>query len=354
MGKEKNVIGSVKWQSPSNIAIVKYWGKKGKQIPINPSISFTLSNAFTETEITFSLKQTSTDVSVNFIFEQSKNQLFENKIIKFLNDIKSDFEIFGKYHLQISSKNSFPHSAGIASSASSMSALVLCLLSVEYPDSKISDETFFRKASYYSRLASGSASRSLYPGFTLWGKTEHLNSSSDDYATTLNFIHPIFNDLQDSILIVDSKQKKVSSSEGHRLMENHPYKDARIKQANDHTHELIRALKEGDFKTFERICEIEALGLHSLMMSSKPSYVLMGENSIKIIDKIREFRLKTNLNLCFTLDAGPNIHLIYPKSNLKEITSFIEKELLVYCESNKWISDELGAGPKQLNKSFYE
>ena len=58
--------------------------------------------------------------------------------------------------------------------------------------------------------------------------------------------------------------------------------------------------------------------------------------------------------MCFTLDAGPNIHLIYPKSNLKEIAKFIEKELLVYCESNKWIADEMGTGPKLLNQSFYE
>jgi diphosphomevalonate decarboxylase len=235
-----------------------------------------------------------------------------------------------------------------------MSALILCLLSIEYSNQKISQDEFNQKASYYSRLASGSASRSIFPGFTLWGKTSNLISSSDEYAIPLQEINPVFNDLQDSILIVDSKQKKVSSSEGHRLMEDHPHKEARIKQANDHTSELIEALKVGDFKAFERICEIEALGLHALMMSSNPSYVLMGENSLKIIEKVRQFRSDTGLDLCFTLDAGPNVHLIYPRSNLKEIKSFIEVELLVYCESNKWIADEMGTGPKLLNQSFYE
>jgi len=345
---------SVKWQSPSNIAIVKYWGKKGIQIPINPSISFSLSNAVTETEIVYTAKQSSNEVSLDFYFEGIRNHVFEDKILKYLTQNKSEFRLLAQYHLSIKSKNTFPHSAGIASSASSMSSVVLCLLSIEHKEKQLSKDEFLKKASYFSRLASGSACRSVYPGFSLWGNTSALHSSSDEYAVPLSEIHPIFNDLQDSILIVSSAQKKISSSAGHQLMNLHPYKEARIEQANQHSTQLIQALKLGDFKSFIRICETEALSLHAMMMTSNPSYMLIEANSLKIIEKIRQFRNDSGFDLCFTLDAGPNIHLLYPKSNKEEIIKFIKSELLVYCESDNWIVDEMGNGPKELDKQLYE
>ena len=137
-------------------------------------------------------------------------------------------------------------------------------------------------------------------------------------------------------------------------MENHPHKKNRIKQANEHTEQLIRALKDGDFNTFARISEIEAIALHSLMLSSSPSYNLMEPNSLKIIEKIKDFRIGSGLDLCFTLDAGPNIHLIYPKLQQTKIIKFIEQELLVYCETDNWIADEMGNGPKELKIPIYE
>jgi len=351
LGKTEN---SVKWQSPSNIAIVKYWGKKDVQIPINPSISFSLSNAVTETEIIYTPKQSTNEISFDFYLEGIRNHAFEDKILKYLNQIKLQFSLFNKYHLCFNSKNTFPHSVGIASSASAMSSLVLCLLSIEHKEKHLSKDTFLKKASYFSRLASGSACRSVYAGFSLWGKTGAIQSSSDEYAISLSEIHPFFNDLQDSILIVSSEPKKVSSSAGHQLMELHPYKEARIEQANQHTTQLIQALKLGDFVSFIRICETEALSLHSMMMTSNPSYVLMEANSLKIIEKIRQFRSESGLELCFTLDAGPNIHLLYPKLIKEEIINFIKAELSVYCESDNWIVDEMGNGPKELDKQLYE
>ncbi|PKP32034.1 MAG: diphosphomevalonate decarboxylase [Bacteroidetes bacterium HGW-Bacteroidetes-17] len=345
---------SVKWQSPSNIAIVKYWGKKGIQIPMNPSISFSLSNAVTETEIVYTPKQNTEEVSLDFYFNGTRNHAFEDRFLKYLTQIKSEFKLLTQFHLSINSKNTFPHSAGIASSASSMSSMVLCLLSIEHKEKQLSKDAFLKKASYLSRLASGSACRSVYPGFSLWGKTSVLHSSSDEYAVPLSEIHPVFNDLQDSILIVNSKQKKISSSAGHLLMELHPFKEARIEQANQHATQLIKALKLGDFASFIRLCETEALSLHAMMMTSNPSYVLMEANSLKIIEKIRQFRNDSGFDLCFTLDAGPNIHLLYPKLIKEEIIKFIKAELLVYCESDNWIVDEMGNGPKKLDKQFYE
>ena len=117
-------------RSPSNIAIVKYWGKHGNQLPNNPSISFTLNNCYTETKVIYSKSENPNEIEMDFYFEGKENQAFKNKIEKFLQANKEHFTFLNGLHLNIESHNSFPHSSGIASSASSMSALILCLLEI--------------------------------------------------------------------------------------------------------------------------------------------------------------------------------------------------------------------------------
>ena len=120
--------GKVGWQSPSNIALVKYWGKKGKQIPQNPSISFTLSECRSETFISF---EKADNFGFRFFFEGKENPAFGAKIEKFLLDNQKCFPFISQLSLKVESRNTFPHSSGIASSASSMSAFVMCLMEVE-------------------------------------------------------------------------------------------------------------------------------------------------------------------------------------------------------------------------------
>lgn len=338
------------WQSPSNIAIVKYWGKKGIQKGINASLSFTLSNSYSETEILYQEKQSSKDIAIRFYFKGEHKPDFETRILSYFESIQNRLKLFKHYELEIHSKNTFPHSAGIASSASAMSSIVLGLLTIEKTIQHIPDKEFFQKASEFSRLASGSAARSVYGGFNLWGKLNGIQNSSDDYAIPFTGkLHPVFRNLNDSILIVQSGKKAVSSTAGHKLMDNHPEKEARIQQANGHAKDLIRVLQNGDFDRFAAICEKEALRLHQLMMTSTPSFVLMQPETLAIIQKVREFRERTAQKLCFTLDAGPNIHLIYPAENKDKIRDFIHNELLVYCEDNSWIDDKMGVGPRQIN-----
>ncbi len=337
------------WRSPSNIAIVKYWGKKGIQQGINPSISFTLSNSYTETEIRYNEKKSDNKIDFKFYFEREQKPDFEKRILTYFESIHSRLELFKHFELEIYSKNTFPHSAGIASSASAMSSIVLALLSIEKTIKDIPEKEFYQKASDLSRLASGSAARSIYGGFTLWGKLASIKNSSNDYAIPFTgTLHPIFQNLQDSILIVRSGKKSVSSTAGHKLMDNHPEKETRIIQANNHTKDLVEVLKNGNFSRFAEICEQEALSLHKLMMTSTPPFILMQAETLAIIQKIRIYRKKSGQNICFTLDAGPNIHLIYPKKNKDIIRDFIHEELLKYCENNNWIDDKIGEGPRQI------
>ena len=341
--------GKVGWASPSNIALVKYWGKHGKQLPQNPSISFTLSECRSETFVDFEKAE---KFGFQFFFEGKENPAFGAKIEKFLLDYQVFFPFINQLNLKVESRNTFPHSSGIASSASSMSAFVMCLLEIERSMSLSKGrpiDMVLRKASYFSRLASGSAARSVFPKMALWGATPYYKGSSDEYAVPLeNDIHPVFKTFHDSILIVSDAQKSVSSRAGHGLMEGNPYASARYAQANENIKNLLAALKSGDLDTFINITESEALQLHALMMCSNPSFILMKPNTLRIIETVRNFRNETQIPLCFTLDAGPNVHLLYPDSEAEKVESFIKSELLKYCNQGRWIADHVGDGPKKM------
>ena len=328
-------------KSPSNIAIVKYWGKHGNQLPNNPSISFTLSRCFTETSITANYNRCD-NYNLSFLFDGKESPKFQEKIEKYLIDNQQYFGFLKGLDLKIESYNSFPHSSGIASSASSMSALVLCLLKLEKLVNQDVTPIDLKKASFLSRLASGSAARSVYPVMTLWGATPSVPTSSDEYAVPLaDVVNPVFQTYHDSILIVSNKEKSVSSRVGHSLMNGHPLAEQRYATARQNTERLLKVLQQGDIQEFIKIAEAEALQLHEMMATSNPPYRLMEANTLKIIEFVKEFRHNTGTPLCFTLDAGPNVHLLYPDASEAEVKAFIKTELLQYCHEYKWIDDKV-------------
>lgn len=341
----------VSWTSPSNIALVKYWGKFGMQLPKNASISFTLQHSITTLSISAIKQELKTEsVSLEFFFEEKPNLKFQEKIAKFLSTQIERFPWILTHRLEIQSSNTFPHSSGIASSASSMSALCLSLLSLDelIAEKNYQKDEFFKMASELSRLASGSASRSVFSGLASWGESSSIIGSSNLFASQFKDVHDIFIDYCDSILIVDDGEKSVSSRAGHGLMENHPFKEQRFQRANQNLIKLVAALKSGDIDTFIEVVEEEALTLHALMMTSTPSYILLKPQSLWLIDKIRSFRLEKNIPVCFTIDAGPNIHLLYPKSYQTVVQSWIESELANGLVGKRWIHDEVGSGPLKL------
>lgn len=343
--------GETSWRSPSNIAIVKYWGKHGLQLPNNPSISLTLSQAHTVTTLKYRKKR-GTGISIHFSFEGSENTGFKNRIAGFLESIEKYFPFINQLHLDIESANSFPHSSGIASSASGMSALALCLCEIErrlYPDI-LSVEEFEQKASFIARLGSGSASRSVFQYVSIWGRTAANESSSDLYGIDASQgMSDIFRTFHDDILIVSKAKKSVSSSVGHKLMDSNIFAETRYEQASKNLLEVYRAMQEGDVEKFGYIAEQEALVLHALMMCSEPSFILMEANTVEIIKRIRLFREKNNVPVYFTLDAGPNVHVLYPDSHRAEVQKFISTELSSLCEDGRIIQDMAGKGPKKIN-----
>ena len=221
-------------------------------------------------------------------------------------------------------------------------ALAICALEKKFFVSFRSEEDFLRKASYLARLGSGSASRSIYGGVVTWGHFEN-EESSDEYATPLTGMHACFEDYRDSILIVDSKPKAVSSSQGHKIMNVSPYANVRFEGARRKIKELIKVMRTGDLERFVTIVENEALELHGMMLAS--NYMLIKPQTLSLIEELRSFRKENAVPVCFTLDAGPNLHLLYPSAYAQKVKGFID-QMKPHYES--FLHDRVGTGP-QIN-----
>ncbi|MEP2936056.1 MAG: diphosphomevalonate decarboxylase [Gilvibacter sp.] len=338
--------GAIAAQAPSNIALVKYWGKYGQQLPKNTSISFTLSNCKTTTTLEFERKN-SPGFDFEVYLDEQREIAFEPKIEAFFERILPYCPYLEEYSFKINTHNSFPHSSGIASSASGMSALATCLVQLEQKISTIdlTPEDAIQKASFLSRLGSGSACRSLEGPIVVWGEHDAVNESSNLFGTLLRKdIHPIFKDYCDTILLVDKGQKQVSSTVGHGLMHGHPFAQVRFDQANENIGKILKVLSEGDQAKFIEIVESEALSLHAMMMTSLPYFILFKPNTLKIIETIWHYRKDTGIPVCFTLDAGANVHVLYASSDAEAVQNFISKELSQYCQNRQFIHDKAGMG----------
>jgi diphosphomevalonate decarboxylase len=148
--------------------------------------------------------------------------------------------------------------------------------------------------------------------------------------------------------LVDKGEKQVSSTIGHNLMHKHPFAENRFLQANENLSKMSKILQEGNSKDFINLVESEALTLHAMMLTSNPYFILMKPNTLEIINKVWEYRQENNSNICFTLDAGANVHVLFPENEKENILQFIDNQLSKYCQKNHYICDTVGFGAKRL------
>ena len=325
---------------PSNIALIKYWGKYENQIPANPSISYTLNLCKTNTELEFFANE---QFSVQTFLAGKEEVKFAEKIEKYFKTIEQYLPWILKGKYIIKTENTFPHSSGIASSASGFAAIAKCLMTLDQSFSGQIDESFsLKKASFLARLGSGSACRSLYGGLVVWGETKEVSGSSDLFAVRYpnEEVHDVFRSFNDWVLLIHEGEKSVSSTVGHGLMNTNPYAERRFQEAHENFASIKTILKEGDMNAFIKLVEHEALTLHAMMMMSEPAFILMQAGTLAVINKIWEFRKETNLPLFFTLDAGANVHLLFPSNKDEDkISAFIIKELVQHTQNNGVVKD---------------
>lgn len=359
---------SVSASCPSNIALIKYWGKYANQIPANPSISFTLNHCRTNTSMDFIADE---PFSVQTFLSGKEEAKFAEKIEKFFRNIEQYLPWILKGKYVIKTENTFPHSSGIASSASGFGAIAKCLMELDEAFSgkqkaEVGDlqtinqqptPNTLTKASFLARLGSGSACRSLYNGLVVWGETPEVEGSSDFFAVKYpdEEVHPVFRNFNDWVLLIHEGEKSVSSTVGHGLMKTNPYAERRFQEARENFVPMKEILKNGDLQAFIKLVEHEALTLHAMMMMSDPAFILMKTGTMEVINKVWKFRAETGLPLFFTLDAGANVHLLFPgevweqeagsqqpsTDNRLLIEHFISSELLQHTQNGGVVKDEM-------------
>lgn len=296
--------------APANIAFIKYWGKVDEKLrlPANSSISMNLSNCSTTTTVEFN-KNYKKD---RFILDGKEASGVElERVTKHLSIIRKIAKI--KTFATIKSRNNFPKASGIASSASGFAALTLA--GAAAAGLKLTE----RELSILARIGSGSACRSIPEGFVEWkfGKTD-----KESYARSL---YPAkYWNLYDLIAVVGCGVKKISSTEGHALAGSSPFYKTRILGMPKKIREFKSALKNKDFTKFGEIVEAEAINMHTVMMTGKPPLYYWLPETLEVMALVVEMREK-GIESYFTIDAGPNVHIICERKNVSKIKKEIAR-----------------------------
>lgn len=278
-----------------NIALIKYWGDRDAElhIPANGSISMNLAGLHSRTTAAFSPDSSRDIVIINGQCASNEAQL---RISKFLNRFRTAYGV-GSF-FRIESVNNFLANAGIASSASAFASLSLAVTTV--CGLKLSEPELSRLA----RLGSGSACRSIPGGFVEWqAGTDHESS----YA--FSFAPPTHWDLLDCITIVNVNPKAISSLQGHCLAATSPLQTARVAHIEQHLCECRQAILERDFDLLARVVELDSNMMHAVMMTSDPPLMYWLPATVSIMQSVIGWR-KKGLSVCYTVDAGANVHVL--------------------------------------------
>ena len=283
------------------------------------------------------------DAALRLFYAGEERPAFADRGAAYFERLLPVYPFLGQWAWTVDTRNTFPHGAGIASSASAFAALALCLVAVERRwFGGADDAAARRKASYLARLGSGSAARSVFPVAAAWGQSKALEGSSDAYAVPVaERMHAAFAEYRDTIVLVNEAEKAVSSSAGHGLMDQQPYASTRYQIAGRRFERLLDILRRGELEDFCTLVEADALDLHALMMQSHPPFLLMEPATVAVIKAVRAFRAASGVPVCFTLDAGPNVHVLYPAREQERVDAWLADEVLPLVPGGSRILDHV-------------
>lgn len=354
-------------KAPSNIAFLKYWGKADRkaQWPAGDSLSMTLQNAVTMTRcklISSAFDDSNYKFSETEIRQKSKHSESTGSTPPNQHEAHSDVIVFDgqpkedkkistalsilrrqtgyQASLYLETKNTFPKSCGIASSASGMAALVIASLcawtgSTSFDDLEKNGFTKNRLA-HLARLCSGSAGRSLYGGYVEWLKKDSPATQSITCAFPADHWQ-----LSDLILLVSKDEKSVGSTEAHDLAWSSPFFAPRISYLPEKLQLMKRAMVARDMENLGTLLEAEALEMHSVIMTATPPVNYLTKNTTALLSWIRESRKAGVFQAWFTIDAGPNIHLLSDMSEKPKIIAALKAD----HPDLEFIEDQTGNGP---------
>jgi diphosphomevalonate decarboxylase len=284
-------------QAFANIAFIKYWGNRDNtlRLPSNGSISMNLDGLYTRTTVSF---QPSLPYDELIINGHEVRGAGSDRISYILDIIRGMANIHDR--AEVMSENNFPSGAGIASSAAAFAALALAGskaagLSLNEPE-----------LSRLARRGSGSASRSIPGGFVEWQA-----GTDDEDSFAFSIAGPDHWDLVDCVAIVSASHKKTGSTEGHSIAWTSPLQAARVADAPRRLEICRKAILERDFNTFASIVEIDSDMMHAVMMTSTPALHYWRSASLEVMNGVRQWRAE-GIPVCYTVDAGPNVHVICP------------------------------------------
>ena len=291
-------------QANPNIAFIKYWGNRNNslRLPANGSISMNLDGLFSRTTVTFSgsFRADSLRIGDRPVAGQGLE-----RVSSFLDLVR---KLAGmNLRARVVSENNFPSGAGIASSAAAFAALALAGSQAAGLD--LSEAELSRLA----RRGSGSACRSIPGGFVEWQA-----GGTDDGSYAFTIAPPEHWDLVDCVAVVSAGHKKTGSTEGHALAPTSPLQAARVADAPRRLDLCRRAILERDFDAFAAIVEQDSDMMHAVMMTSVPGLFYWQPASVTIMSAVREWRAG-GLPVCYTVDAGPNIHIICPREHARSV-----------------------------------
>ena len=299
--------------APSNIALVKYWGKRDEalNLPAAGSLSMTLDGLSTHTTVTF-VDHTGQDRLILGGIEQPPAKL--GRVRRVLDAVRAAASL--EAPALVVSKNDFPTGAGLASSASGMAALAMAAASAAGLDADTA--TLSRLA----RLGSGSACRSVLGGFAEWLPGERADGIDSIAVPVASAEHwP----LRLLVAVVEEGPKPVSSSRGMASTAvTSPYYRAWLEGVPEHLALARRAIAERDFDLLARVAEASALRMHAAMMTGEPALIYFRPATLAVLDAVRALRA-AGREAFFTIDAGPNVKVVAPESGASAVAEALSQ-----------------------------
>jgi diphosphomevalonate decarboxylase len=293
-----------------NIAFIKYWGNQDDElkIPQNGSLSMNLGGLYTETTVEWLDTLTHDELVLN---GQADGGVALARVSRHMDVIRRFLHFSTK--ARVVSHNNFPMGAGIASSASSFAALTVAAIGAT--ETPVSEQVLTTLA----RIGSGSASRSIPTGFVEWYRGDsHETSYAKSIATPEHW------DIVDVIAVVSDSHKKTGSEVGHPTAKTSDLQSARVAGAQKRLDVCRKALLERDFATFAEMVELDSNLMHAVMMTSQPSLFYWMPTTLAVMQAVRNWR-QEGLSVCYTLDAGPNVHCICEAKDAPQVAILLQQ-----------------------------